>query len=66
MFWAVQYDPDRCHAQISFCKEARFHISGDEAPLRPIMAVTTGNKGSGGQQWPGIGLKVQRASGFHQ
>jgi hypothetical protein len=49
MFWTIQYDPDRRHAQVSSCEKARLHVSSHEAPLEPIVTITAGNKGLGSQ-----------------
>jgi len=58
MFWTIQYDPDRRHAQVSPCEKARLHVSSHEAPLGPIVTIAADNKGLGSQQRPGVRLKM--------
>jgi hypothetical protein len=58
MFWTIQYNPDRRHAQVSSCEKAHLHVSSHEAPLEPIVTIAADNKGLGSQQRPGLGSKV--------
>jgi hypothetical protein len=58
MFWTIQYDPDRRHAQVSSCEKARLHVSSHEASLGPIVTIAASNKGLGSQQRPGVRSKV--------
>src|SRR6266581_1750715 len=58
MFWTIEHNPDRRHAQVSSCEKARLHVSSHEAPLGPIVTIAAGNKGLGSQQWPGVRSKV--------
>jgi len=58
MFWTIEHNPDRRHAQVSSCEKARLHVSSHEAPLGPIVTIAADNNGLGSQQRPGVRSKV--------